>query len=430
MLDWTGREDGARGWAGPNGEVENIIIGSGATVTYDADSIGSDFQMLQGSTLNVVDGARWVQITDAGWAENRWTEMDLTLLNLDGGSFIRTGEVPGEGGGALIFSSWKGDDTWSSPDHPVDLDHQEIEVRITNGGRLENEGQMWIGGWDDMRPNGTVISFIIDDGHIDLTGGNVSMGEPADADLVIADKFWGEEDDFNKPSLSINFAGPGSITVDSAGIVYAQKDVDEVWQNLDPITYQELWDAGILQADGLSGPDGAAFASYFTVSGALGQDNYTLTRVVNTTPGDFDNDGALTAIDIDLLSAEVLAGTNNPTYDVNSDGSVNAEDRNEWVGSIRKTYFGDSNLDGQFDSADFVAVFTVGEYEDAVAGNSTWAEGDWNGDGDFDSGDFVLAFTEGGYEAGPHPAVSSVPEPSACVLFALGMLGFASRRRR
>lgn len=53
---------------------------------------------------------------------------------------------------------------------------------------------------------------------------------------------------------------------------------------------------------------------------------------------------------------------------------------------------GRSNLDGEFGSADLVAVFTAAEYEDGEDGNSTWAEGDWNGDGDFDTSDLVAAF--------------------------------------
>ena len=58
---------------------------------------------------------------------------------------------------------------------------------------------------------------------------------------------------------------------------------------------------------------------------------------------------------------------------------------------------GDSNQDGIFDSADLIRVFQANEYEDELAGNSTFAEGDWNGDGDFDSTDLVLAFQSGHY---------------------------------
>ncbi|MCA9213464.1 MAG: lamin tail domain-containing protein, partial [Planctomycetales bacterium] len=42
---------------------------------------------------------------------------------------------------------------------------------------------------------------------------------------------------------------------------------------------------------------------------------------------------------------------------------------------------GDVNGDGVFDSSDLVAVLQAGEFEDAIDGNSTFAEGDWNGDG-------------------------------------------------
>ena len=59
---------------------------------------------------------------------------------------------------------------------------------------------------------------------------------------------------------------------------------------------------------------------------------------------------------------------------------------------------GDSNGDGNFDSSDLVVAFQSGEYEDGIAGNSTFEEGDWNQDGDFDSSDLVYVFQLGLYE--------------------------------
>jgi hypothetical protein len=135
-------------------------------------------------------------------------------------------------------------------------------------------------------------------------------------------------------------------------------------------------------------------------------------------PGDFDGNGILDAADIDALTAEVKAGTNNASFDLNKDGSVNQEDRRVWVEDIRNTYFGDSNLDGEFSSSDFVTVFVPGEYEDGVEGNSTWASGDWNGDCEFSSSDFVAAFQGQGYEQGPRQgaAAQAVPEPATGIL--------------
>jgi hypothetical protein len=146
--------------------------------------------------------------------------------------------------------------------------------------------------------------------------------------------------------------------------------------------------------------------------------------------GDFDGSGAIDAVDIDLLSAEVRNGTNNSTFDANFDGVVNNADRDEWVNVLANTYLGDSNLDGEFNSGDFVLVFGAGQYEDAITGNSTWATGDWNGDTEFNSGDFVAAFAAGGYEQGPRGAVAAVPEPATAMLLAPALLCLAAIRRR
>jgi hypothetical protein len=143
--------------------------------------------------------------------------------------------------------------------------------------------------------------------------------------------------------------------------------------------------------------------------------------------GDFNGNGVLDAGDIDALSREAASGANNPAFDVNTDGMVNAEDRRVWVDQLRRTYFGDSNLDGEFNSTDFVVVFQAGQYEDAIADNSSWSTGDWNGDSDFDTSDFVLAFQAGGYEKGPRAAISSVPEPNSVVLLLFGSIVFGVR---
>ncbi|MCA9172844.1 MAG: hypothetical protein KDB23_34545, partial [Planctomycetales bacterium] len=52
-----------------------------------------------------------------------------------------------------------------------------------------------------------------------------------------------------------------------------------------------------------------------------------------------------------------------------------------------------------------------GEYEDDIIGNSTFAEGDWNNDGEFDSRDFVYVFTVGGYVS--TQALAARPAPPA-----------------
>ena len=127
---------------------------------------------------------------------------------------------------------------------------------------------------------------------------------------------------------------------------------------------------------------------------------------------DVDDNGTVDAADIDLLSAAIRAGSIDTALDMNDDGVVSGADRELWVSALNHTYFGDANLDGLFNTTDLVQVFQQGEYEDAVTGNSGWADGDWDGDGDFATGDLVQAFQAGGFETGPRAAVHAVPEPS------------------
>jgi hypothetical protein len=68
---------------------------------------------------------------------------------------------------------------------------------------------------------------------------------------------------------------------------------------------------------------------------------------------------------------------------------------------------GDSNLDGVFNSSDFVQIFTRGKYESPAAERASWADGDWNGDGKFDTRDLVFAFQHGSYSAALVPILNS-----------------------
>ena len=146
--------------------------------------------------------------------------------------------------------------------------------------------------------------------------------------------------------------------------------------------------------------------------------------------GDFNQDGLLTAEDIDLLSAAINSG--DLSFDLNSDDLVDTEDHRFWVEDLRFTYFGDANLDGEFGSADMVAAFRNALYETGQP--ATWESGDWNGDGLFNSRDFVIALQAASFEKGPRTArlnMQAVPEPSGCCsAAALGMLVVAVAVRR
>ena len=135
-------------------------------------------------------------------------------------------------------------------------------------------------------------------------------------------------------------------------------------------------------------------------------------------PGDFDNNKAIDANDIDLLTNELRQPIQRRIFDINNDGAVTLADHEFLINALGGITPGDSNLDGEFNSGDLVNVFALAKYERDVSAG--WAEGDWTGDGRFDSGDLVAAFEDGAYEKGPQAVI--VPEPPSCFLLTFGLI--------
>ena len=144
-------------------------------------------------------------------------------------------------------------------------------------------------------------------------------------------------------------------------------------------------------------------------------------------PGDFDGDGGLTASDINVLSVAIRQSSGNLAFDLNHDRTVDPSDHRFWVRDLKHTWFGDADLNGEFNSADFVQVFTVGKYETQQPAG--WAEGDWDGDGLFSTSDFVTAFVDGGYEQGPRTNLAAVPEPGGLLLLLFALVAVMRRTR-
>jgi hypothetical protein len=109
--------------------------------------------------------------------------------------------------------------------------------------------------------------------------------------------------------------------------------------------------------------------------------------------GDFDGNDVLQLSDVDLLTASIRGmsrlGWLDGMFDLNSDSAHDTKDLRTWVVDLKSTWFGDANLDGEFNRSDLVALLQAGQYEDSVLGNSTWSTGDWNADGEFDRADLV-----------------------------------------
>ena len=145
--------------------------------------------------------------------------------------------------------------------------------------------------------------------------------------------------------------------------------------------------------------------------------------------GDTDLNGVIDVLDLDLLSRAVRDGLVEGRFDLNGDGNVDNADRVVWVKDIKNTWFGDANLDGEFNSGDLVAVFAQAKYEQDQDAN--WAQGDWTGDLRFSSSDLVAAFSDAGFEQGPRAAqAAAVPEPQSLAIIGLILTVISLRPRR
>lgn len=206
----------------------------------------------------------------------------------------------------------------------------------------------------------------------------------------------------------------GAETIDLTGVTLDQVEVEG---NMEGVDFAFGQDDGISTlapgASVLVVEDIAAFSFRYgddlpvagQWSGKLANDGETLTvRVFETVAQQFTySDEWYAATDGEGSSLELI-NPNNP--DLASWSTKEAWRASSSIGGSpggegnAGPIPGDSNGDGVFDSGDLVAVFSAGEYEDDILGNSTFEEGDWNGDGDFDSTDLVFVFTAGNYVAG------------------------------
>ncbi|MEZ6115450.1 MAG: PEP-CTERM sorting domain-containing protein [Pirellulaceae bacterium] len=170
----------------------------------------------------------------------------------------------------------------------------------------------------------------------------------------------------------------------------------------------------------------------FVTTRSAAEKRRSLLRITRTDVplGDLDYSQSLEVADVDILISKLQVGSHYHNYDLNADEQVDSQDLDLWVHDLAKTYYGDANLDGQFDSTDLVQIFTFGSYENRSA-DATWSTGDWNADGFFGSADLVLAFQDGGYDAGPRAdRTAAVPEPSTLIMFLAASTAMFWQRQR
>lgn len=153
--------------------------------------------------------------------------------------------------------------------------------------------------------------------------------------------------------------------------------------------------------------------------------------LVTQLEGDFDDNGLLEAADIDMLAAAVRNNSNDARFDLTNDGNVTLEDHTYWVETLKGTYRGDTDLDGEIAFNDFVELAT----NFGLIGG--WGMGNFDTDEEIAFADFLHLSRNFGMVANdtaggePDSLASAVPEPSS--MFALcfgGLLALGMHRRR
>lgn len=202
--------------------------------------------------------------------------------------------------------------------------------------------------------------------------------------------------------------------------------------------------------------DNSYFQFAFNTNGGWGGtanyafDNFYFNAVSPNTPGDFNHDGVVNALDIDLLF-HATNGSVPPAdtqYDVNGDSQVNStprvagSDTDYLVRTILGTQYGDTNLDKHVNFADLVKL--AQNYN--KPSGATWSDGSFNGDGKVDFADLV-ALAQNYNFAGASSfaelnainpdlardwalALALVPEPTAISALVAGSLFLRRTRRR
>ena len=183
----------------------------------------------------------------------------------------------------------------------------------------------------------------------------------------------------------------GGLGTDTLTLSFTGADV--VGGVLPPGTYQLNFVGNALIANGRAvdvASDGSQINGFFTEE--------IMIDVTNVS-GDFDADGDWDCDDINALSAEIAAGTNDPAFDMNGDGAVTLEDitdanvgwlaiggaNNAGVTGGNAFIQGDADLSGAVDVSDF-NIWNNNKFTSTAA----YCSGDFNADGVVDVSDFNI----------------------------------------
>ena len=160
--------------------------------------------------------------------------------------------------------------------------------------------------------------------------------------------------------------------------------------------------------------------------------NFLRMSVMAGLRGDFSRSGTLDTLDIDMLSAEINAGTHLSMFDLTGDSVVDTKDLTTWLSDAAEYngfsdyLLGDSNLDGSVDATDLNNLALHWQQN-----GTQWSAGNFTADGSINALD-LNALALNWQQTIPMASTVSapVPEPSASILALVGISLAWGRARR
>ena len=145
-----------------------------------------------------------------------------------------------------------------------------------------------------------------------------------------------------------------------------------------------------------------------TASPNDGQTDTAEVSITIVAAADLNADGSVDTADVDTLVEAINAGSNQPMYDLDGSGTMDGDDLDYLVRSILGTRPGDTDLDGDVDFTDFIALS-----ENFGRMPTEWADGNFDFDDQVSFADFVLLAENFGFKG--TTAEMSVAAPAIAV---------------
>ncbi|MEM7311546.1 MAG: hypothetical protein AAF497_00200 [Planctomycetota bacterium] len=277
-----------------------------------------------------------------------------------------------------------------------------------------------------------IASFLVDDATPDTDTGNPQNGlyfSAASAGQLTFSGGYVSPIDLSRSNMFVADNGPAPPTTSTIDAVQLTTDglliQAATFGMPNTLTSDDLPGIGFVLESSASMPVPVFQFQYADAAGQIGYDGMTELNVVlrvtepGAVTGDFDGNGQYDCADIDALVAEISVSGSDSQFDLTGDGAVDTSDIEAWLaeageinlGAGKSYQYGDANLDGVVEVADF-NVWNGNKFTMTTG----WCEGDFTADGSVDVSDFN-AWNENKFTSAD---AAAVPEPQALMLLVLG----------